>query len=61
MAVVYTEADDLDAAFAMIGGSEEPFDVWFRDHVRNVHGIALEESFPPPELILDYRADSVDL
>jgi hypothetical protein len=60
VAVVYMEADDLDAAFAMIGGSDEPFDVWFRDHVRNVHGIALEEGFPPPELILDYHADSVD-
>src|SRR5262245_32633570 len=61
LAVVYIEADDLEAAFATIGGSDEPFDRWFRDHVRRVHGIALEDGFPPPELILDYSADSEGL
>jgi hypothetical protein len=49
------EADDLQAAFALIGSSDEPFDRWFRDHVKDVHGIALEEGFPPPEQILDFR------
>lgn len=29
-AVVYLEADDLQAAFAGIGSSQEPFDSWFR-------------------------------
>jgi hypothetical protein len=51
-------ADDLDAAFATIGGSSEPFDRWFRDHIRQVHGISLEEGCPPPELVLDFRADT---
>ncbi len=55
--VVYTEADDLDAAFKAIATSEEPFDRWFRDHVRQVHGVAREEGFPPPEQILDYRSE----
>ena len=53
--VVYMEADDLEAAFKMVASSEEPFDRWFRDHVREVHGIALEEGLAPPEQILDFR------
>ncbi|HCU94324.1 MAG TPA: hypothetical protein DHU96_17050 [Actinobacteria bacterium] len=61
LAVVYMEADDLGAALATIGGSSEPFDRWFRDHVRQVHGIRLEEGFPPPELILDFRADAAGM
>ncbi len=54
VAVVYLEADDLAAAFTMLGSSAEPFDRWFRDHVRQVHGIALEDGFTSPELVLDY-------
>lgn len=55
--VVYMEADDLDAAFKAVATSEEPFDRWFRDHVRQVHGIALEDGFAPPEPILDFRTE----
>ena len=55
--VVYTEADDLEAAFKMVATSEAPFDRWFRDHVREVHGVALEAGFAPPEQILDFRND----
>ncbi len=53
--VVYTEADDLEAAFKTVASSQEPFDRWFRDHVREVHGVALEDGFAPPEQILDFR------
>ncbi|MBV8950671.1 MAG: hypothetical protein JOZ99_07340 [Actinobacteria bacterium] len=59
MAVVYLEADDLGRALETIGTSDEPFDCWFRDHVRDVHGIALEEGFPPPEQVLDLDATNV--
>ena len=52
--VVYLEADDVATAFTIWGTSAEPFDRWFRDHVRQVHGIALEEGFTAPELVLDY-------
>jgi hypothetical protein len=55
VAVVYLEADDLQAAFAGIGSSQDPFDVWFRGMVRDAHGIDLAEGFPPPEQVLDYR------
>jgi hypothetical protein len=54
--VVYTEADELASAFKAIATSEEPFDRWFREHVRQVHGIALEDGFAPPEPILDFRS-----
>jgi hypothetical protein len=56
VAVVYMEADDLEAAFKALGTSEHPFDEWFRDNVREVHGINLEDGFPPPEQLLDFTA-----
>ncbi len=52
--VVYMEADDLEAAFKGVGTSEEPFDRWFREHVRDCHGIALEEDIRAPEQVLDF-------
>ena len=48
VAVVYCETDDLDAAFKGMATSEDPFDRWFRDYLRDVHGINLEDGFPPP-------------
>jgi hypothetical protein len=54
LAVVYLEADDIDTAMAALGGSQDPFDQWFREHVRDVHGIALDEGFSPPVPILDF-------
>ncbi len=54
VAVVYLEADDLAAAFRILGTSAEPFDRWFRDHVRQVHGIAWDDGCTAPELVLDY-------
>ena len=48
----------MSAAFANMAVSDDPFDRWFRDHVREVHGINVEDGFPPPEQIMDYRAYS---
>ena len=59
-AVVYMEARDLAAALTGMGTSREPFDVWFRDHVRHVHGIDVAEPLPPLEQVLDFRP-SADL
>ena len=59
VAVVYLEVDDLAAAFTILGTSAEPFDRWFRDHVRQVHGIALEDGFTPPELVLDFDTSRI--
>ena len=56
LSIVYIEADDLDAAFAGLGTSQDPFDVWFREQTRELHGINIEDGFPPPEQLMDYRA-----
>jgi hypothetical protein len=56
VAVVCIEADDLEAAFKTLGTSDDAFDRWFRDSVRDVHGISLEHGFPPPEQLLDFTA-----
>lgn len=44
VAVVYLEADDVEAALKGMATSDDPFDRWFRDHVREVHGINVEEA-----------------
>ena len=44
VAVVYQEADDRHA-FTILRTSAEPFDRWFRDHIRHVHGIASQDGF----------------
>jgi hypothetical protein len=54
--VVVLEAPDIEAAMAAMATSNELFDQWFREHIRDVHGIDLAESAPPPEQVLDYRA-----
>lgn len=58
-AVIYLEADDLATAFRILGTSAEPFDRWFRDHVRRVHGIALEDGFTAPDLVLDFDTSRI--
>ncbi len=55
VAVVYLEADDLEAAMQGAGSSQEPFDQWFRERMKEVHGIDLAEPAPPPEQIIDAR------
>jgi hypothetical protein len=56
VAVVLIEADDIEAVFGGLASSQEPYDVWFRAYVQEMHGIDLTEGFPPPEMALDYRA-----
>jgi hypothetical protein len=56
VAVVVLEADDVDAAMGTLATSQEPFDAWFREVLKDVHDIDLAESFPPPELVMDFRA-----
>ena len=55
MAVVHLEADDIEAALQGMATSQEPFDVWFRRHVLDVHGIDLADPLPPLEQVLDFR------
>jgi hypothetical protein len=59
VAVVYLEADDVAAAFTILGTSAEPFDRWFRDHLRQVHGTAWDDGFTAPELVLDFDTNRI--
>jgi hypothetical protein len=56
LSVVYIEADDLEAMFAGLGSSQDPFDVWFREGTRELHGIDIEDGAPSPELLLSFEA-----
>lgn len=55
VAVVVVEAPDVQAAMGSLATSEDPFDRWFREHIKDVHGMDLAEGFPPPEQVLDFR------
>jgi len=56
LAIVLLESDDLAASLFGVATSEEAFDVWFRDHVRAVHGVDLAAGMNLPEQVLDYSA-----
>jgi hypothetical protein len=58
MAVVLLEADDLDKAFATLATSDDAFDRWFRDQIRDAHGISLEDGMPLPEQVLHFDASA---
>jgi hypothetical protein len=55
LAVVLIEATDLGQAMFGIATSQEPFDVWFRQHLATVHGLDLTQGMTLPELVLDHR------
>ena len=55
VAVVLIESTDLPAALLGLAPSQEPFDVWFRDHLLAVHGIDLAGGMAVPEPVLDFR------
>jgi hypothetical protein len=56
LAIVMLESDDLAASLFGVATSEDPFDVWFRAHVRSVHGVDLAAGINLPEQVLDYSA-----
>lgn len=56
VAVVLIESPDLSSALLGIATSQEPFDIWFREHLRTVHGLDLAEGMALPEQVLGFRA-----
>src|SRR5579864_3746223 len=58
MVLVYSEAQDVQRVFEGFGRSQEPFDVWFREQVKEIHGVDLSQPMPGrlPEAIVDWRA-----
>jgi len=58
MAVVYIEADDVAGVLQGMGSSQDPFDVWFREQVMDIHGLDLSQPMPGPlpEIYIDWQA-----
>ncbi|MCG2622896.1 DUF6176 family protein [Arthrobacter sp. I2-34] len=53
---LFHEAEDLDRAFAILAGSEDPYDVWFRAQITELHGITSDQlKRPPATVYLDYH------
>ena len=59
LAVVHLEADDLEVAGKGMATSDDPFDRWFAEHIRDVHGISVEDGLPPVEQVLNFEATSL--
>lgn len=55
VAVILIESTDLSAALLGIATSQEPFDIWFRDHLLAVHGMDLSEGMSLPEQVLGFE------
>ena len=53
MVIVHFEADDVEKGFEVQAKSKAPFDVWFKQQVKSVTGVDLEQPSdePPPEEI----------
>ena len=58
LAIVYCEAHDISQVFHGFATSQEPFDVWFRQQVKEIHDLDLTQPLPGPlpEAIVDWRA-----
>ena len=56
---LFHEAEDLAKAYQTLATSEDPYDVWFREHLASVHGMTAEMLAGPlpATLFFDYRAD----
>ena len=59
LAIVYIEAKNIARVFEGLGSSQEPFDVWFREQVKQIHGVDFSEPLPGPlpEAIVDWHAN----
>jgi hypothetical protein len=56
--LVWFEAPDIEKVFATLGESTDPFDVWFRQQVKEINGVDMEAppTDAPPEVLVDWRA-----
>ena len=57
---LYHEAESISAALRSIATSQEPYDVWFREQLVELHGLSAEmmQGPPPATLYMDFRAGS---
>jgi hypothetical protein len=52
--VLYLDGDPL-GAIGMLAASDHPFDVWFREQAKQIHGIDFSQPLPapPPEVVFE--------
>ena len=55
VAVVYVEGDDPEAGIAQFGSSDDPLNAWFREQMKEVHGIDISEGQPQATKVHDIR------
>jgi hypothetical protein len=53
LAIVYIELGDPERLFQEIATSSDPYDVWFRQQVQDIHGMDLTQPSdePPPQIV----------
>ena len=58
MAVIYTEAQDVQRFLEGQAMPQEPYEVWFLEQAKEIHGIDFSQPFPGPlpEAFVDWRA-----
>lgn len=56
LSIVLLESNDLAASLFGVATSNDAFDVWFRAHVRQMHGIDLTAGVSLPEQVLDHAS-----
>lgn len=54
---LFHEADDMAKAFEVLGSSDDPYLVWFREQLVEIHGLTPEmlQGPPPAEVHLDWH------
>ena len=58
MAIILYEGEKPGGFIELMSTSTEPFAVWFRESVKNLHGMDLSQPLGPlPELLTDVRVD----
>jgi hypothetical protein len=55
LAIVYVEAADLERMFQEMAASTEPYDLWFRQQVLEIHGLDLNQPPEGPVAELDFE------
>jgi hypothetical protein len=57
-AALFHEGESVSAGFSKLAASEDPFDVWFKDKILELHGVTKEmlAQGPPSQVVMDYRA-----
>jgi hypothetical protein len=58
LAIIYLEVEDPERLFSGLATSSDPYDVWFRQQVLEIHGLDLAQpdDGPMPELAYEWPA-----